>query len=70
MCGFFMWKETTVIFSCLGKQIHTMVAHLDAVTSLSIDPTGLYLLSGSKFVKSLAIVLMIEFVCLYKRIFH
>jgi len=30
-----------------GKQIHTMVAHLDAVTSLSIDPTGLYLLSGS-----------------------
>ena len=25
-----------------------MVAHLDAVTSLSIDPSGLYILSGSK----------------------
>ena len=24
-----------------------MVAHLDAVTSLSIDPSGLYILSGS-----------------------
>lgn len=30
-----------------GKQVHTMVAHLDAVTSLSVDPNGLYLLSGS-----------------------
>ncbi|XP_027050360.1 striatin-like [Pocillopora damicornis] len=30
-----------------GKQIHTMVAHLDAVTSLAVDPNGLYLLSGS-----------------------
>ena len=28
--------------------IHSMVAHLDAVTSLAIDPNGLYLLSGSK----------------------
>lgn len=26
-----------------------MVAHLDAVTSLAIDPNGLYLLSGSKY---------------------
>ena len=26
-----------------------MVAHLDAVTSLSIDPSGLFVLSGSKF---------------------
>lgn len=25
-----------------------MVAHLDAVTCLSVDPNGLYLLSGSK----------------------
>ena len=33
---------------CLGKQIHSMVAHLDAVTSLAVDPNGLYLLSGSK----------------------
>ncbi|KAL5009242.1 hypothetical protein ScPMuIL_014823 [Solemya velum] len=30
-----------------GKLIHSMVAHLDAVTSLSVDPNGLYLLSGS-----------------------
>ena len=30
-----------------GKMIHSMVAHLDAVTSLAIDPSGLYLLSGS-----------------------
>ena len=27
-----------------------MVAHLDAVTSLAIDPNGLYLLSGSKYI--------------------
>lgn len=32
-----------------GKMIHSMVAHLDAVTSLAIDPNGLYLLSGSKY---------------------
>ncbi|XP_046847886.1 LOW QUALITY PROTEIN: striatin-like [Xenia sp. Carnegie-2017] len=30
-----------------GKQIHSMVAHLDAVTSLAVDSPGLYLLSGS-----------------------
>ncbi|XP_064621222.1 striatin-3-like isoform X2 [Lineus longissimus] len=30
-----------------GKMIHSMVAHLDAVTSLAVDPNGLYLLSGS-----------------------
>ena len=29
--------------------IHSMVAHLDAVTSLAVDPNGLYLLSGSKY---------------------
>lgn len=29
-----------------GKMVHTMVAHLDAVTSLAVDPNGLYLLSG------------------------
>lgn len=29
---------------------HAMVAHLDAVTSLAVDPQGLYLLSGSEFV--------------------
>ncbi|XP_071454671.1 striatin-3 [Hetaerina americana] len=30
-----------------GKLVHAMVAHLDAVTSLAVDPNGLYLLSGS-----------------------
>ncbi|XP_075781072.1 striatin isoform X2 [Pelodiscus sinensis] len=30
-----------------GKLIHAMVAHLDAVTSLAVDPNGLYLMSGS-----------------------
>uniref|UniRef100_A0A674ELD2 Striatin, calmodulin binding protein n=1 Tax=Salmo trutta TaxID=8032 RepID=A0A674ELD2_SALTR len=30
-----------------GKCIHSMVAHLDAVTSLAVDPNGLYLMSGS-----------------------
>ncbi|XP_018572734.1 striatin-3 [Anoplophora glabripennis] len=30
-----------------GKMVHLMVAHLDAVTSLAVDPNGLYLLSGS-----------------------
>ncbi|KAK3929953.1 Striatin-3 [Frankliniella fusca] len=30
-----------------GKLIHSMVAHLDSVTSLAVDPNGLYLLSGS-----------------------
>lgn len=32
----------------VGKVIHSMVAHLDAVTSLAVDPSGLYLLSGSE----------------------
>lgn len=33
-----------------GKMVHSMVAHLDAVTSLAVDPNGLYLLSGSKMI--------------------
>lgn len=33
---------------CAGKMIHAMVAHLDAVTSLAVDPNGIYLISGSK----------------------
>lgn len=28
-----------------------MVAHLEAVTSLAVDPNGLYLMSGSKYIK-------------------
>uniref|UniRef100_A0A6Q2X1G6 Striatin N-terminal domain-containing protein n=1 Tax=Esox lucius TaxID=8010 RepID=A0A6Q2X1G6_ESOLU len=31
----------------MWKCIHSMVAHLDAVTSLAVDPNGLYLMSGS-----------------------
>lgn len=31
-----------------GQIVHSMVAHLDSVTSLAVDPNGLYLLSGSK----------------------
>ncbi|XP_056402005.1 striatin-3 isoform X4 [Hyla sarda] len=30
-----------------GKTIHSMVAHLEAVTSLAVDPNGIYLMSGS-----------------------
>lgn len=30
-----------------GQLVHSMVAHLDSVTSLAVDPKGLYLLSGS-----------------------
>ncbi|KAM9356162.1 striatin-3 isoform 2-T2 [Pholidichthys leucotaenia] len=30
-----------------GHVIHAMVAHLDAVTSLAVDPNGIYLMSGS-----------------------
>ena len=33
-----------------GKVINSMTAHLDAVTSLAIDPHGLYLLSGGRMV--------------------
>ena len=31
-----------------GSVVHSMTAHMDAVTGLAIDPHGLYLLSGSK----------------------
>ncbi|XP_055957495.1 striatin-3 isoform X9 [Patella vulgata] len=30
-----------------GQIVHSMVAHLDSVTCLAVDPNGLYLLSGS-----------------------
>lgn len=32
----------------LGQCVHSMVAHLDAVTSLAIDSQGAYLLSASE----------------------
>lgn len=41
--------------SFAGKLIHSMVAHLNAVSSLAVDPNGLYLLSGSKSIPDLAI---------------
>lgn len=31
-----------------GKSVHSMVAHLDAVTCLAVDPNGVFLMSGSK----------------------
>ncbi|KAF4803374.1 Striatin-4 [Turdus rufiventris] len=31
-----------------GKVVHSMVAHLDAVTCLALDPSGAFLLSGSE----------------------
>ncbi|TRZ06135.1 hypothetical protein HGM15179_020971, partial [Zosterops borbonicus] len=30
-----------------GQVVHSMVAHLDAVTCLALDPSGAFLLSGS-----------------------
>lgn len=32
-----------------GKVVHSMVAHLDAVTCLTTDPKGTYLISGSEY---------------------
>lgn len=43
-----------------GKMVHSMVAHLDAVTSLAVDPNGLYLLSGSKLNNDLVIGVNIQ----------
>ena len=40
------FQEIIIIF--LGRMIHSMVAHLDTVTSLAIDPQQTCLLSGSK----------------------
>lgn len=41
-------QEIHLFILLLGKMIHSMVAHLDAVTSLAVDPNGIYLMSGSK----------------------
>lgn len=53
--GFWLRKLVTIcenfifcVMFYLGKMIHSMVAHLDAVTSLAVDPNGIYLMSGSK----------------------
>ncbi len=45
-------KVSVVISLCVcvcmyvGKLIHYMTAHMDAVAGLTIDPHGLYLVSG------------------------
>lgn len=44
----YTFSIATVGSSLSGKTIHSMVAHLDAVTSLAVDPNGIYLMSGSK----------------------
>lgn len=44
----YLWLISWFGFCFLGKVIHAMVAHLDAVTSLAVDPNGIYLMSGSK----------------------
>uniref|UniRef100_A0A8B9LSE3 Striatin, calmodulin binding protein 3 n=1 Tax=Astyanax mexicanus TaxID=7994 RepID=A0A8B9LSE3_ASTMX len=38
-----------------GKVIHAMVAHLDAVTSLAVDPNGIYLILSTTCVSLLAV---------------
>jgi len=40
-------RQIKVFDNTSGKKIHQMVAHLDVVSSLAVDPNGLYLLSGS-----------------------
>lgn len=37
-----------LFFFSIGKVVHSMVAHLDAVTCLTTDPKGTYLISGSE----------------------
>lgn len=46
----FLFVEDSFFFLLIpeGKAIHSMVAHLDAVTCLAVDPNGLYLMSGSE----------------------
>ncbi len=59
-------------FSISGRMIHSMVAHLDAVTSLAIDPQQTCLLSGSKqlkyssvksFILHFSKVMIVQYVC-------
>ena len=48
-----------------GKLAHSMVAHLDAVTCLAVDPNGLYLLSGSMSELELKLFLSLNHVLNY-----
>lgn len=43
------WHMLLFLFGLEGKLIHSMVAHLDSVTCLAVDPNGLYLMSGSEY---------------------
>uniref|UniRef100_A0A3Q2W4L6 Uncharacterized protein n=1 Tax=Haplochromis burtoni TaxID=8153 RepID=A0A3Q2W4L6_HAPBU len=47
-----------------GKLIHSMVAHLDAVTSLAVDPNGLYLMSGTFIMGDLLVLFQLLKTCL------
>lgn len=42
-------KLGSFVCVCSGKVVHSMVAHLDAVTCLTTDPKGTYLISGSEY---------------------
>lgn len=47
------WAQSGKVTCCppclpAGKSVHSMVAHLDAVTCLAVDPNGVFLMSGSK----------------------
>lgn len=42
-----------------------MVAHLDAVTSLAVDPNGIYLMSGSEYQQFRSIVICSTSDCMY-----
>lgn len=49
LCGDLQSVLTLNPFDLLpGKLIHAMVAHLDAVTCLAVEPNGIYLISGSE----------------------
>lgn len=45
---FWFWLMSVYVFLTEGKLVHSMVAHLDSVTCLAVDPNGLYLMSGSE----------------------
>jgi striatin 1/3/4 len=41
------WLHVSLFIISAGQCTHSMLAHLDGVTSLSIDPSGFSLVSGS-----------------------
>lgn len=52
---------------CTGKVVHSMVAHLDAVTCLTTDPKGTYLISGSEYHSALLSPNAAEHLCIVCR---